>query len=119
MMLANVKAAGEDNVPICQDTGTAVVFLELGQEVRIVGGNLEECVNEGVRTGYRNDYLRHSVVSQPFSKRENTCDNTPAVITGDGPRRPLEDIRPGQGRRRGELFQVHGTASIRGTPGDR
>ena len=79
-ILSNVKAAGEDNVPICQDTGTAVVFLELGQDARIVGGGLEECVNEGVRTGYRNGYLRQSIVSQPFSKRKNTCDNTPAVI---------------------------------------
>jgi fumarate hydratase subunit alpha len=79
-ILSNVKAAGEDNVPICQDTGTAVVFLELGQDACIVGGGLDECVNEGVRTGYRNGYLRQSIVSQPFSKRKNTCDNTPAVI---------------------------------------
>jgi fumarate hydratase subunit alpha len=79
-ILSNVKAAGEDNVPICQDTGTAVVFLELGQDARIVGGGLTECINEGVRTGYRNGYLRQSIVSQPFSKRKNTCDNTPAVI---------------------------------------
>jgi fumarate hydratase subunit alpha len=79
-ILTNIKAAGEDNVPICQDTGTAVVFLELGQEVHIMGGDLNECINEGVRSGYRNGYLRQSIVSQPFSKRENTCDNTPAVI---------------------------------------
>lgn len=79
-ILANVKAAGEDNVPICQDTGTAVIFLELGQEARIVGGDLYECINEGVRTGYRNGYLRQSIVTQPFSKRLNTADNTPAVI---------------------------------------
>jgi len=79
-ILTNVKAAKEDNVPICQDTGTAVVFLELGQDVHIVGGDLNECINEGVRTGYRNGYLRQSIVSQPFSQRENTCDNTPAVI---------------------------------------
>jgi fumarate hydratase subunit alpha len=79
-ILTNVKAAREDNVPICQDTGTAVVFLELGQEVHIMGGDLNECINEGVRSGFRNGYLRQSIVSQPFSKRENTCDNTPAVI---------------------------------------
>lgn len=79
-ILTNVKAAKEDNVPICQDTGSAVVFLELGQDVHIVGGDLNECINEGVRTGYINGYLRQSIVSQPFSKRENTCDNTPAVI---------------------------------------
>lgn len=79
-ILANVKAAGEDNVPICQDTGTAVIFLELGQEAHIAGGDLYECVNEGVRTGYRNGYLRQSIVTQPFSKRLNTGDNTPAVI---------------------------------------
>ena len=79
-ILTNVKAAREDNVPVCQDTGTAVVFLELGQDVHITGGDLYEAVNEGVRTGYRNGYLRQSIVGQPFSKRKNTCDNTPAVI---------------------------------------
>ena len=79
-ILANIKAAREDSVPICQDTGTAVVFLELGQQARIVGGNLYECINEGVSTGYRNAYLRQSVVAQPFTRRRNTGDNTPAVI---------------------------------------
>ena len=79
-ILNNVKAAKEDNVPICQDTGTAVVFLELGQDVHVVGGGLNEAINAGVRSGYRDGYLRQSIVNQPFSQRENTCDNTPAVI---------------------------------------
>ena len=79
-ILTNVKAAREDCVPICQDTGTAVVFLELGQDVHITGGDLNESINEGVRIGYRNGYLRQSIVRRPFSQRENTGDNTPAVI---------------------------------------
>lgn len=75
----NLKIAGEDSIPICQDTGMAVVFLEIGQEVHFVGGDLEEAVNEGVRQGYREGYLRKSVVRDPL-QRENTQDNTPAVI---------------------------------------
>ena len=71
----NLKIAGEDMIPICQDTGMAVVFLEVGQEVHFVGGVLEDAVNEGVRQGY----LRKSVVNDPII-RENTKDNTPAVI---------------------------------------
>lgn len=79
-ILRNIKAAKEDCVPVCQDTGTAVVFVELGQDVHITGGDLIGSINEGVRTGYRNGYLRQSVVRMPFSQRENTGDNTPAVI---------------------------------------
>ena len=71
--------AGEDMIPICQDTGMAVVFLEVGQEVHFVGGSLEEAVNEGVRQGYVEGFLRKSVVKDPIH-RENTGDNTPAVI---------------------------------------
>lgn len=84
----NLKIAGEDMIPICQDTGMAVIFLEIGQDVHITGGSLEDAVNEGVRQGYTEGYLRKSVVSDPLI-RENTKDNTPAVIhyevvAGDG-----------------------------------
>lgn len=75
----NLKIAGEDKIPICQDTGMAVVFLEIGQDVHFEGGSLEEAVNEGVRQGYVEGYLRKSVVKDPIY-RENTKDNTPAVI---------------------------------------
>lgn len=75
----NLKIAEEDMIPICQDTGMAVVFLDIGQEVHFVGGSLEEAVHEGVRRGYREGFLRKSVVRDPLF-RENTGDNTPAVI---------------------------------------
>ena len=75
----NLEIAATDMIPICQDTGMAVVFLEIGQEVHLTGGNLEEAVNEGVRQGYVEGYLRKSVVKDPIL-RENTKDNTPAVI---------------------------------------
>lgn len=75
----NLKIAREELIPICQDTGMAVIFLEVGQEVHFTGGSLEEAVNEGVRQGYREGCLRKSVVGDPII-RENTKDNTPAVI---------------------------------------
>ena len=75
----NLKIAGEDMIPICQDTGMAVVFLEIGQDVNLEGGALEDAVNEGVRQGYVDGYLRKSVVGDPLI-RENTKDNTPAVL---------------------------------------
>ena len=75
----NLKIAGEDMIPICQDTGMAVVFLEIGQYVHLEGGALEDAVNEGVRQGYVEGYLRKSVVGDPLI-RENTKDNTPAVL---------------------------------------
>lgn len=75
----NLKIAGEDMIPICQDTGMAVVFLEIGQDVHLEGGALEDAVNEGVRQGYVEGYLRKSVVGDPLI-RENTKDNTPAVM---------------------------------------
>lgn len=78
----NLKIAGEDMIPICQDTGMAVVFMEIGQDVHITGGSLEDAVNEGVRQGYVEGYLRKSVVRDPLL-RENTKDNTPAVIHYD------------------------------------
>lgn len=84
----NLRIAGEDMIPICQDTGMAVIFMEIGQDVHFTGGSLEEAVNEGVRQGYVEGYLRKSVVGDPLI-RENTKDNTPAVIhyemvVGDG-----------------------------------
>ncbi|MCR5310965.1 MAG: fumarate hydratase [Lachnospiraceae bacterium] len=75
----NLRIAEEEMIPICQDTGMAVVFLSVGQEVHLVGGNLTEAVNEGVRLGYTEGYLRKSVVRDPLI-RENTGDNTPAVV---------------------------------------
>lgn len=75
----NLKIAGEDMIPICQDTGMAVVFVEVGQEVHFEGGSLTDAINEGVRQGYVEGYLRKSVVGDPII-RENTKDNTPAVI---------------------------------------
>lgn len=75
----NLQIAGEDMIPICQDTGMAVVFLEIGQNVHLEGGSVEDAVNEGVRQGYVEGYLRKSVVKDPII-RENTKDNTPAVI---------------------------------------
>ena len=75
----NLKIAGEDMIPICQDTGMAVVFLEIGQDVHLEGGALEDAVNEGVRQGYVEGYLRKSVVGDPLI-RENTTDNTPAAL---------------------------------------
>ena len=84
----NLNIAGQDMIPICQDTGMAVVFMEIGQEVHFEGGSLEDAINEGVRQGYIEGYLRKSVVKDPII-RENTKDNTPAVIhynivSGDG-----------------------------------
>lgn len=79
-LLENAETATRDEVPLCQDTGMAVVFLELGQEAHIVGGDFYEAVQEGTRRAYGDGYLRKSVVDRPFSVRTNTQDNTPAVI---------------------------------------
>jgi len=79
-ILENAGIAAEERMPLCQDCGTAVVFLEIGQEVHISGGDLHAAVEEGVRRGYEEGYLRKSIVRQPFSARINTKDNTPAVI---------------------------------------
>lgn len=75
----NLDIAGTDRIPICQDTGMAVIFMEIGQDVHFEGGNLEAAVNEGVRRGYAEGFLRNSVVRDPLV-RENTHDNTPAII---------------------------------------
>lgn len=82
-ILENCEIAAKEQIPLCQDTGAAVVMLELGQEVHIVGNDLYTAVNEGVRQGYANGYLRKSIVRQPFSERINTRDNTPAMIYTD------------------------------------
>jgi fumarate hydratase subunit alpha len=88
ILIDNANIASSENMPMCQDTGMAVVFVEIGQDVHVVGGNLEEAINEGVRQGYEEGYLRKSVVGDPI-ERVNTKDNTPAVIhyeivPGDG-----------------------------------
>ena len=79
MLRENLALAKEKTVPVCQDTGMAVVFLDIGQDAHLVGGNLTDAVNEGVRAGYRDGFLRKSVVADPL-ERVNTGDNTPAVI---------------------------------------
>ena len=84
----NLRIAGSDTIPICQDTGMAVVFAEVGQDVHITGGTLTDAINEGVRKGYTEGFLRKSVVGDPL-ERVNTGDNTPAVIH--------YDIVPGDG----------------------
>ncbi|WP_018247887.1 fumarate hydratase [Orenia marismortui] len=76
----NAEIAKEDQVPICQDTGMAVIFLELGQDLRVVEGDLYQAINEGVSQGYKEGYLRKSIVDDPLIERKNTEDNTPAVI---------------------------------------
>lgn len=81
-LLENIRIAREESIPICQDTGLAVIFVEIGQDVNIVGGELRDALNEGVRQGYREGYLRKSVLDDPILRR-NTGDNTPAVIHFD------------------------------------
>ena len=79
-IIENAQIAREERLPLCQDCGTAIVFLEIGQETHIIGGDLYAAIEEGVRQGYAQGYLRKSIVSQPFSARINTKDNTPPVI---------------------------------------
>lgn len=79
-IIDNIKLARKENQAMCQDTGVAVIFVEIGQDVHITGGNLISAINEGVRQGYRDGYLRNSVVDDPLFLRKNTGDNTPAVI---------------------------------------
>lgn len=78
-ILENARIAEEEFIPICQDTGMAIVFVEIGQDVHITGGSLVDAVNEGIRRGYQKGYLRKSVVRDPLT-RENTGDNTPAIV---------------------------------------
>jgi fumarate hydratase subunit alpha len=82
-ILANAQLATEEKMAMCQDCGIAVVYLDIGQDTHITGGNLYEAINEGVRQGYEQGYLRKSMVRQPYSARVNTQDNTPAVIHTD------------------------------------
>lgn len=82
-LLKNVEIAKQGVFPLCQDTGVAVVVVELGQDVHIVGGDLYDAIHTGVRKGYTEGYLRKSMVAQPFSERKNTKDNTPAMIHTD------------------------------------
>lgn len=79
-ILQNAEIAASEQIPLCQDTGLAVIFVDLGQEVHIVGGDFQDAVEEGVRKGYEEGYLRKSAVTQPFSARVNTKDNTPPII---------------------------------------
>ena len=79
-ILENAKLAAEKKMPICQDCGLAVVFIDIGQDLHVVGGDIEDAVNEGVRRAYIGGYLRKSVVKDPVFRRENSGDNTPAVI---------------------------------------
>lgn len=78
-LIDNAEIAATEYVPMCQDTGTAVFIVEIGQDVHITGGNLTDAINEGVRTGYDEGYLRHSIVQDPLG-RKNTEDNTPAIV---------------------------------------
>lgn len=79
-LIENADIARKERLPLCQDCGTAIVFLEIGQDVHITGGKLDAAVAEGVRQGYSQSYLRKSIVDKPFSDRSNTGDNTPPVI---------------------------------------
>lgn len=79
-LLENADIAAKEEMPLCQDCGLAIVFVELGQDVHVVGGDLYTAIDEGVRQGYSEGYLRKSAVRQPFSARVNTKDNTPAII---------------------------------------
>ena len=82
-ILENAEISAREKIPLCQDTGTALVLLELGQEIHLTGGDLYTALNEGVRQGYDAGYLRKSMVSQPYSARINSRDNTPAIIYTD------------------------------------
>lgn len=86
ILLKNADIAHDEKMPMCQDTGMTVVFVEIGQDVHVTGGSIEDAINQGVREGYREGYLRKSVVSDPI-ERKNTNDNTPAIIH--------YDIKPG------------------------
>lgn len=79
-LIENADIAARDRVPICQDTGFAVFFVELGQDVHLVGGDFEEAINEGVRQGYDEGFLRKSIAEEPGHARRNTKDNTPAIV---------------------------------------
>ncbi len=79
-LITNAGIARNEKIPLCQDCGTVIIFLELGQDVHITGGDLMDALNKGVRQGYQEGYLRKSTVAQPFSARKNTGDNTPPIV---------------------------------------
>lgn len=79
-IIQNANIASKEKVPMCQDTGMLVAFVDIGQDVHIINGNIEDAINEGVKLGYKEGYLRKSVVSDPLYERKNTNDNTPAII---------------------------------------
>jgi len=83
MIIENNKIASREEMPICQDTGLAVVFVDVGQEVHLVGGGFAKAINQGVKEAYKEGYLRKSVVDDPVFKRKNTKTNTPAIIYTD------------------------------------
>ena len=83
IILQNSDIAQEKHIALCQDTGTTVLFLELGQEAHVSGGDLNDALAEGVRSGYKEGFLRNSIVRQPFSRRINTGDNTPPIVHMD------------------------------------
>jgi len=130
-LLENAQLAKDMNRPLCQDTGLAVVFLEVGQDVHLVGGSVEEAVDEGVRKGYTEGFLRKSVVTDPTGARKNTGDNTPAmlhtrIVPGDRVRvivapkgggaenmSALAMLKPSQGRQ-GAVDFIVGTVSKAG-----
>ncbi len=80
ILIENSKIAKEKHIPICQDTGMVIVWLEVGQDVHFVNGYVNDAINEGVKQAYKNEYLRNSIVDDPLFKRKNTSNNTPAVI---------------------------------------
>jgi fumarate hydratase subunit alpha len=79
-IILNAELAGKEMLPLCQDTGTTVIFLEIGQDVHVTGGDLKEALKQGVGEGYREGFLRSSIVDRPFSERRNTGDNTPPIV---------------------------------------
>ncbi len=100
MLLDNAEIASNENIPICQDTGMAIVYLTIGQDVHFTGGSLQEAIQQGVRDGYEIYYLRKSVVNDPVFDRKNTKDNTPAVIYSnivDGDQVTIEIMAKGFG----------------------
>ena len=112
-ILENVDIAKREMIPLCQDTGTTVVMVEIGQDAHIVGGSLRDAINKGVSKGYTEGFLRASMVAHPFSSRVNTKDNTPAVIhTEIVPGDKLEHHRRAQGRRLREHEPVADHAAV-------
>jgi fumarate hydratase subunit alpha len=118
-IIKNAEVAAAERIPLCQDCGVAVVFLEIGQDVHITGGDLYDAVNQGVRRAYDEGYLRKSMVARPFSDRANTGDNAPAVIHADivpGDRLKISVLPKGGGAenmsRLGMLLPAAGRAGV-------